>query len=191
MLLDRYAEHSNYLLNDRERIRVYIGDGRAVLVALPTDYQHVVVDERGRMEQAAPRFLSHHDRMYTIEALTSYLARLREDGSLIMRVHVSGMPAVMASAATALGGSREEARKKLIACSQKSRGVVLVLKRAPSPNMLQSSRSAARSRACSWITPSTHCAKASGKRRKPKRRMPPGSRSTTPRARQPTTSRSW
>jgi hypothetical protein len=139
VLLDFYFRVSGYLFADPDKVVGHVGDGRALLASLPSDYQHVVVLDVGRFAQAAPRLLSRHDRMFTVDALRGYLARLRDDGSLLIRAQASGSPSVMAAAVEALGGPSEEARDKLLLCvGDKGWGVLLVHRQAPDANALHS-----------------------------------------------------
>jgi hypothetical protein len=126
LMLDEYAAITGYLFHQREVVKARIGDGRAGIDALPQDYQHVVVVGEGRFDQAVPRLLSAHDRLFTTQAIRSYLARLREDGTMLLRVPKPALPALIASAAEAMGGHPEDARERLLACADDSVAVLLV-----------------------------------------------------------------
>jgi hypothetical protein len=121
-----YEDATVSQLTDPQRVRVVVGDGRAALRGLGSDYQLVVVVESGRFDQTAPRLLSRDDRRYTTAAIVDYLGRLRGDGALSLSVRPEGMPAAMAAASAALGKTPADAAKNVVACSDDKRGVLVV-----------------------------------------------------------------
>lgn len=126
LLLDRYATITGHVLHHQHIVTPHIGDGRADLSRLPRDYQHVVVTGHGNFDQSAPRLLTGHERLYTREAIATYLDRLRADGTLLLRAPKEGLPALIAGASTALGLTPEAARRHLLACSSDEDVVLLV-----------------------------------------------------------------
>ncbi len=140
-LLDRYATITGHVIHDEERVHVRIGDGRATLSQLPRDYQHVVVMNTGRFDQAAPRLLSHDDRLYTADAVADYLERLRDDGTLLLRIPREGIAGAMTAVQTALlrlglVGSPDEARARMIVCSGRQNAVLLLSRQTPTGSEL-------------------------------------------------------
>jgi hypothetical protein len=129
LLAGDYADETGFLLSDPERVRVFIGDGRAALAGLGNDYQVVVVLDTGRFDQAAPRLLSRDDRRYTAAALAAYVARLRDDGVLLLSLPREGVPAAMAATAAALGMTPTEAAGHFVACSGEDKKAVLLVSR--------------------------------------------------------------
>lgn len=135
VLLDRYATVTGHVLQ-REGVTAQIGDGRAALLRMPRDYQHVVVQARGTFDQAAPRLLSRHDRLYTREAIAAYLDRLRDGGSLLVRAPKAGLPSLVVAASAALGQDPGMARDHLLACSDEDDAVLLVQLEPMAPSQL-------------------------------------------------------
>src|SRR5690606_16887465 len=76
LALESYAPITSHLF-DAGTVRVKVGDGRAQLRALPGPYHRIVVLESSRFDQAVPRLLSRHDRLFTVQAFRAYLDRLR------------------------------------------------------------------------------------------------------------------
>ena len=136
VLLGRYATVTGHVLQRLEGGTVHIGDGRASLVSLPRDYQHIVVQARGTFDQTAPRLLSRHHRLHTRQAIASYLDRLRPDGSLLIRAPKQGLASLIVAASAALGQGPGMARDHLLACSNDSDAVLLVQLEAMAPSKL-------------------------------------------------------
>lgn len=136
VLLDRYATVTGHVLQRGDEVTAQIGDGRAGLMDLPRDYQHVVVQAFGTFDQTAPRLLSRHDRLHTRQAIAAYLDRLRDDGSLLIRARKEGLPSLVVAASAALGQDPGMARDHLLACADDVDAVLLVQVEAMAPSEL-------------------------------------------------------
>ncbi|MBW2455033.1 MAG: hypothetical protein JRI68_11010 [Deltaproteobacteria bacterium] len=115
VLRDRYGEHTGDLLAD-DRIRTWIGDGRAALASLPQGYANVVVLDTGDGAQTAPRQVTYQDRRFTTEAVRDYLGRLSDQGALLLHSSVTALPSLMATVVEAVGEPAEKTRKRMFAC---------------------------------------------------------------------------
>ena len=72
------------------------------------------------------------DRRLTVQAIAAYLAQLTPgSGNLVLRVPKNQLPALMATAEQALGLARQEARKRMLACSERKGAAALLI--APKP----------------------------------------------------------
>jgi len=137
----------------REGVTVHLSDGRHFGKGVGTDYQHIVLLESGRFEHAAPRFLTHHERPYTVEAIRGYLSRLRNDGSLLMRVPRDGEYATIAAISEALGAAIDG---QVVACAGQTRTVILVSPRPyPTPKLEKLTKRCRRSRLEQLLPPPT------------------------------------
>lgn len=135
----------------REKVHVYVNDGRRFDDAIGRDYQHIILLESGRVEDAAPRFLTHHVRPLTVEAIRGYLGRLRDDGSLLMRVDRDGEYATIAAVTEALGSAMEG---QVVACAGQTRTVILVSPRPyPTPKLSKLTKRCRRSRLTQLFPP--------------------------------------
>lgn len=147
---DDFARLTGNVLG-REKVTVYVNDGRRFDDAIGRDYQHIILLESGRVEAAAPRFLTHHERAVTVEALRNYLSRLRGDGSLLVRVERDAEYATIAAASQALGSAMEG---QVIACAGQTRTVILVSPRPyPTPKLEQLTKRCRRSRLTQLLPP--------------------------------------
>jgi hypothetical protein len=130
MALEGYASLTSHLASGEVRLRV--GDGRAPLRAFPGPYQRIVVLEASRFDQTAPRLLSRHDRLFTVQAFQAYLDRLRDDGTLLVRLPEGAIHGAMASAAAAVDEDPAKGRERLVACAGGGHAILVVGQLEPS-----------------------------------------------------------
>ncbi|MEM1033324.1 MAG: hypothetical protein AAGN82_23515 [Myxococcota bacterium] len=115
----------------RDGVGVSVDDGLRLSSESPRDYQHIIVVASGRPAVTPGRLLSHHERPHTVESIRGYLGRLREDGSVLLRVPKRGQYAVIAAAEVALGSA---APGQIVACAGKTRTIVVVARRPLAAN---------------------------------------------------------
>jgi hypothetical protein len=113
---EKYATVTGSLLAD-DRLHLRIGDGRAALADLPkAHYQRITVLGESRPVQTGPRLLMQHDRLFTLDAVRSYLEHLRPGGTLLVQVPRATLPSMFATLRAALGGHPDKANAHLMAC---------------------------------------------------------------------------
>ncbi len=126
VLRDHYVKHAGDLLAD-DRIRIWVGDGRAAPAGLSRDYAHIVVLDGGDGAQAAPRLVTYQDRRFTTEAVRDYLSRLSEHGALVLHSNAGTLPGVIATVVEAVGQPADQTHERLFACVHKSGAAALLV----------------------------------------------------------------
>lgn len=123
LMLDRYFELTDRLYAD-ERVHVHIGGVRAQVAKLPNDFEHITVLEQMRFHHAAPRLLTHDDRLFTRAAVDAYIAHLRPGGSLLLEVPVAQLMQATRVVADAVADPAN-APRQIVSCAHDTHGVVL------------------------------------------------------------------
>jgi SAM-dependent methyltransferase len=125
----KYGQHNKWFLSDK-RIDLRFGDGRGQLRELTPGYDRIVVAGRPRLVQAGPRLLPRDDRLFTQEALRSYLGLLKPDGILVLSTPASVLSDVFRTAEAALGDAKK-ARDRMFVCSRRDKPGVFLLRLKP------------------------------------------------------------
>lgn len=112
-----------------ERVVLRQGDGRAGIDQLPQDYENVVVVGSFQPDHGVPRFVSRDYRLFTVEALRSWMSRLAPGGRLSLQLPRAVYPSAVKGVFQVLGLEADAGLAHVVACGGK-RGAVVVASRS-------------------------------------------------------------
>ncbi len=136
LLLERYQDVSRGLFQDPSRVRFMFGDGRVQLRGLANDYEHIIVMSKMALAQTVPRFISSHDRLFTVGAVQEFLSHLRAGGTLLLQAPKNAGAAALRSAIAALPDP-SRAPEQVVACQHQEHLFILVNTKPLSPGRTQ------------------------------------------------------